>query len=100
MTLRIESLLRDGQSVFMLIGRITAAEVPQLQASIATARKPVALDLNEVLLVDVDAVRFLAEAAEDGIELRNLPSYVRAWIILEKPRVGEYEQDGPLEYQP
>ena len=91
MTLRIESLLRNEQSVFMLIGRITAAEVPQLQASIATARKPVALDLKEVRLVDVDAVRFLAEAEENGIELRHLPPYVRAWILMEQAGVGEFE---------
>ena len=91
MTLRIESLRRNEQSVFLLIGRITAAEVPQLQASIAIARKPVVLDLKEVRLVDIDAVRFLAEAEEDGIELRHLPPYVRAWILLEQPRVGEFE---------
>jgi anti-anti-sigma regulatory factor len=91
MTLRIEYQPRHEQSVFLLIGRITAAEVPQLQASIAAARKPVALDLTEVLLVDVDAVRFLAEAEDEGIELRHLRPYVRAWILLEQAGVGEFE---------
>lgn len=74
----------------MLIGRITAADLPQLKASIAATRKPVALDLQEVRLVDVDAVRFLAEAEAEGIELRHVPPYVRAWILLEQPGVSEF----------
>jgi hypothetical protein len=42
-------------------------------------------------LVDLDAVHFLAAAERHGIHLRQLPQYVREWILQEKPRVGELE---------
>jgi hypothetical protein len=39
-----------------------------------------ALDLEEVKLVDREAVRFLAACEARGIQLRNCPSYIREWI--------------------
>ena len=41
--------------------------------------------------VDLDAVHFLAAAEQHGIHLRQLPQYVREWILQERPRVGELE---------
>lgn len=81
----------DSQTTFVLIGRITSPDVQRLKADIAEAGKPVALDLQQVRLVDLDAVRFLAAAERRGIELRHLPPYVREWVYLEKPRLGELE---------
>ena len=52
---------------------------------------PIALDLQEVELVDLDAVRFLAAVERGGLELRNLPPYVRAWVLLERERLGDSE---------
>ncbi len=81
----------DSQTTVMLIGRITSPDVQQLKEQIAEAPGPVALDLQQVRLVDLDAVRFLAAAERRGIELRHLPPYVREWVNLEKPRLGELE---------
>jgi hypothetical protein len=91
MTLRIEQLTRDSETIFTLIGRITSPDVQQLKAEIAEARNRVTLDLEQVSLVDLDAVYFLAASERHGIHLRNLPQYVREWILQEKPRVGELE---------
>ena len=91
MTLRIEQITHDSETIFTLIGRITSPDVQQLKAEIAEARNRVTLDLQQVWLVDLDAVHFLAAAEQHGIHLRRLPQYVRAWILQEKPRVGELE---------
>ena len=89
----------NPRTIFRLIGRITSPDVQQLKAEIAEARNRVTLDLQQVWLVDLDAVHFLAAAEQNGIELRGLPKYIRAWIVLEKPRVGELEWDGPHEME-
>lgn len=96
MVLRIDEVAEQTETIFRLIGRITSPDVQQLKAEIAEARNRVTLDLQEVSLVDLDAVHFLAAAEKSGIELRHTPPYIRAWVILEKPRVGELEWDGPL----
>jgi anti-anti-sigma regulatory factor len=91
MTLRIEQITNDSETIFTLIGRITSPDVQQLKAEIAEARNRVILDLQQVWCVDLDAVHFLAAAEQSGIHLRQLPQYVREWIFQEMPRVGALE---------
>ena len=91
MVLRIEHIRGDSGTIFLLIGRITSPDVQDLKARVAEEPNPVALDLQQVRLVDLDAVHFLATAERRGVELRNLPQYVREWIFAEKPRLGDLE---------
>ena len=91
MTLKIEQTTKDSETIFTLVGRITSPDVQQLKAEIAEARNRVTLDLEQVSLVDLDAIHFLAAVEQQGIHLRRLPLYVRAWILQEKPTVGELE---------
>jgi len=91
MVLRIENVRSDSGTTFMLSGRITSPEVQDLKARVAEETNSVALDLQQVRLVDLDAVRFLAAAERRGVELRNLPRYVREWIFIETPRLGDLE---------
>lgn len=92
MVLKIELVCGDSETVLMLIGSLTSPEVQQLKAQIADARNRVALDLDQVRVVDLDAAHFLASVEGSGIELRHLPQYVREWIRLERPRVAELER--------
>ena len=85
MVLKSELVETDGETVLHLIGRITSPAVERLRAQVAGA---VVLDLEQVDLVDLEAVRFLAAAELRGIELRHVPRYIREWIHLEKPRIG------------
>ena len=48
----------------------------------------VSIDLAEVILIDRDAVRFLALGEAHGIELRNCPAYIREWVSGERTRSG------------
>ena len=91
MVLRIEQVPSESETILMLIGRITSPDVQQLKALLAVVPAPVALDLREVRLVDLDAAHFLAAAERSGIELRHLPQYVREWVLLETARLAEAE---------
>ena len=91
MVLKIEELPGDSGTTFTLIGRITSPDVQDLKARLAEASNPVAFDLEDVRLVDLDAARFLAAAERRGVELRQVPQYVREWILLEKLRLSDLE---------
>lgn len=91
MVLRIDLVPAESREVFQLTGRITSPDVQELKAQIANAQGPIALDLQQVRLVDLDAAHFLAAAERGGVELRNVPRYVREWIHLETSRLGELE---------
>jgi len=68
--------------LFALSGRIDEKDLPRLQELVEQDAKAgaVTLDLEEVRLVDREAVRFLAACESQGIKLQNCPSYVRKWI--------------------
>ncbi len=44
----------------------------------------IALDLEEVTLVDLDVVRFLGGREDEGVELVNCSPYIRDWIFRER----------------
>ena len=89
MVLRIEPAPNESPTLLKLVGRIASPDVQQLKALIAEMPNPVALDLHEVELVDLDAVRFLAAVERRGLVLRNLPPYVRAGVLLERAWLGD-----------
>jgi len=91
MFLKIEDVSSESETALTLSGRITTRDVQQLKARIAEARGPVALELQQVRLVDLDAVRFLAAAERRGVELREVPPFIRAWILLERARLSDVE---------
>jgi hypothetical protein len=84
MTCKIERVLTPGGFVvFRVSGRIDAVYVELLQElteNEKTATDRLALDLTEVTVVSLEAVRALTVAEANGIELRNCPAYVREWI--------------------
>jgi hypothetical protein len=49
------------------------------------------LDLSEVTLVDVGAIRFLINCEDEGIELVQCPPYVREWMLRERAERVELE---------
>jgi hypothetical protein len=50
---------------------------------IASAGPPVVLDLQEVNLVDIDAVRWLNACLRQGIQMENCEPYIREWMYQE-----------------
>jgi hypothetical protein len=84
MTCKIERFHTPGGFVmFRVSGRIDGEYVEVLQElteNEKTAKCKLALDLTEVTVVSLEAVRALTVAEASGIELRNCPAYVREWI--------------------
>lgn len=80
MTLRIETTRGDASSVLHLIGRIDSQNVAEIAANIRGDRRTVTLDLEEVTLVDMDAVQFLLKCESQGIALVHCLPYIRAWM--------------------
>jgi anti-anti-sigma regulatory factor len=81
--LKIRRSEDSGPAVFALSGRIEETRVPELQKLIEAEAEvaAVTLDLQEVRLVDREAVRFLAACEARGVKLRNCPPYIREWIV-------------------
>ena len=90
MTCKIDRVLTpDGFIVLRVSGRIDCASVEVLQElteNEKTAKGRLALDLTEVTVVSLEAVRVLTVAEASGIELRNCPAYIREWISCVRER--------------
>jgi anti-anti-sigma regulatory factor len=84
MTCKIDRVLTpDGFIVLRVSGRIDSASAEVLEELTAiekTGKGRCALDLTEVTVVSLEAVRTLNVAEFSGIELRNCPAYIREWI--------------------
>ena len=88
MTLRIEKS-PDGQRIIVrLIGRISSEHLEELSAEIRRSKSGIALDLNQVTLVDLDTVRFLGACKARGVEVLNCSPYITEWMRREKGKMG------------
>ena len=47
-------------------------------------RQNIIIDLTDVKLVDLGAVKFLEICETGGMKLKNCPAYVREWIMSER----------------
>ena len=83
MTLRIVSEVREDGSTIRLIGHMRAEHVEHVRAELTVNRAPMALDLDELRLADVDAIRFLAAAERQGVVLRHCAPFIREWMARE-----------------
>jgi len=84
MSCKIEPLAnRESEVVLTISGHLQVEHLKSLGALIGSERA-VALDLNNVTLIDREAVNFLAARERDGIELRNCPAFLREWIAKDR----------------
>ncbi len=78
---KLQRLIESGTVKLIVIGRIDAAQLPDLQNLVHAQPAPdVVLDLREVTLVDEDVVRFLVQCERKGLRITNGPAYIRAWM--------------------
>ena len=85
MSCRIERFVIEEDHVILCIsGRIREQDVYTLRGCLEHERDAVTIDLKDILLVDREAVRFLASLESTGTELRNCPPYIREWIKRER----------------
>jgi hypothetical protein len=76
----------NGKVVFTLSGRIAPEDIAELRRLFGDEARtiPIVLNLKELVLVDGDAVEFLAGCEAAGMTLKDCPAYVRRWIDREK----------------
>ena len=78
--MKIEKYSDEDITTIRLIGRIGAEHLPELEKQMRESRSKIVLDLEELKLVDVEAVRFLGSCEVAGITLVNCSPYIRDWI--------------------
>ena len=83
MTLRIEKDSNGQRTTIRLIGRMQREHILELKAQIKAGGTNVTLDLNEVSLVDLEVIRFLATCQTEGISLIHCSRYIKNWIAKE-----------------
>lgn len=88
MTLRIVADVGEDGTTIRLIGDMRAEHVEHVRAEVASSPGPTALDLDEVTLADIDAVRFLVAAELQGVVLQHCAPFIREWIAREAKRVS------------
>ena len=104
MTLRIERSVESDLVVFKLTGRIQAADVPELvtlflKSDESWGGRGIVLDLEQVKLVDRDAVFFLALSEMTGAKLRNCSPYIREWITQEISAMNRNKTEDPTGFE-
>ena len=83
MTLKIERISGKRRTRIRLSGQFRAERLDQVKAEIEH-EGPVSLDLEEVDLVDVEAVRFLNVCDAEGVSVLQCSPYIREWMMRER----------------
>ena len=84
MTFKIEKYRDAHSTTIRLIGRMRAEHLSELEKQIKENESKIVLDLEELDLVDVEAVRFLGKCETQGVTLLNCSAYIRDWIGKER----------------
>src|SRR6266404_4248893 len=86
MTLKIERISGKRRTRIRLSGAFRSEHLDQMKAEIERGGPRVALDLEEVDLVDVEGVRFLNACEAEGISVLHCSPYIREWMSRERGR--------------
>lgn len=92
MTLKIERFSMKGRTRIRLSGEFRSEHLLEVRTEIERSEPPVTVDLDEVHLVDVDAVHFLNACEAEGVEVLNCSLYIREWMFQERARARNSER--------
>jgi hypothetical protein len=98
MSCRIDRVVTDDNRVVLVVsGRMRGKHVDILRGVLEEESGGFAIDLQNVLLVDGEAVKLLALSESNGMELRNCPPYVREWVTRERAETHGLPPEQALE---
>lgn len=92
-TIRIQQTTEGHCTILRLSGELVSSQREALLEEIKGNNNTIALDLEEVTLVDLDIVQLLAGCEATGVELMNCPPYIREWISREKSRANRRDDE-------
>ncbi len=84
MTLKIERFSEKHGTRIRLSGELRSEQLDEVRAEMERGGSQVTLDLDEVVLVDIDAVRFLNDCKAQDIAVVNCSAYIREWMSQER----------------
>ena len=84
MTLKIEWVFGEGRTRILLSGQLRSDHLDQLKSEIERCSSPLALDLGEVDLVDIDGIHFLNECESEGVAVVGCSPYIKEWMLRER----------------
>jgi len=86
MVFRIESAALGKFTVFILSGQSDQQAIVELSKllHLHVGYRNIVIDLENVSLIDREAMCFLARCEADGVKLENCASYIREWMEREK----------------
>lgn len=84
MTLKIERNSSGRTTTLRLVGWLRSRHLDELRAQIEGDGAQIVLNLEDLSLVDVAAVRFLGACESKGIQVLHCPPYIREWISSEQ----------------
>ncbi len=82
MTLRIDRRRKR----IRLSGEFRSEHLHQVKAELDQCGSRSVLDLEEVDLVDIEAIHFLNSCEARGVSVLNASAYIRAWMVQERER--------------
>jgi len=94
MTLKIKRIVGKRKTRLCLSGQLRSDSVDAVKSEIDRSRPRVVLDLREVDLVDIDAVRFLSACASAGVAILHVSPYIREWMLQERDRPKDHTEVG------
>ena len=80
MTLKIEPI----RARVRLSGELRSGQLAQVKAEIKCGRSQVVLDLEELVQIDLEGIRFLNTCEARGIEVLHSRPYIRDWMARER----------------
>jgi hypothetical protein len=83
-TVKFETIRGADRTIIRLIGRLEAECLPELKDQIEVGGDAIVLEMDEVMLVDREMVRFLVDCEARGMEIRGCPPYIREWMAQER----------------
>jgi hypothetical protein len=84
MTLKIGHVAGKRETRICLSGQLRSEHLDQLKSEVERGGPSVALDLEELDLVDIEAVRFLNACESAGISILHCSPYIREWMLQER----------------
>jgi hypothetical protein len=89
MTLKIRPVAGEREIRICLSGQLRSEHIDQLKSEVKHSGPSVTLDLEEVDLVDIEAVRFLNACESTGVSILHCSPYIREWMLQERGRPKE-----------
>ena len=94
MTLKIKWIADKRKTRICLSGQLRSEHLDELKSEVERGGLRVALDLEELDLVDIEGVRFLNACESAGVSILHCSPYIREWMLQERSRPKDHPELG------